>query len=97
MSAERLRSQLAARAPALCREVDSLVAGWVEGIEESLRRYEDTQTAFPKTFTDPVLGPIELFEWEVLLLDSPLLQRLAGIRQLGMGYAVYRAAVHDRL
>jgi HD superfamily phosphohydrolase len=31
------------------------------------------------------------------MLDRPVLQRLLGIRQLGMAHAVYTSAVHDRL
>src|SRR5262249_36760966 len=42
-------------------------------------------------------GSIELFEWEVILLDSSLLQRLRGVRQLGMAHTVYTGATHDRL
>ena len=35
--------------------------------------------------------------WETVLLDSPLLQRLRGVRQLGMAHLVYPGAGHDRL
>lgn len=53
--------------------------------------------AYPKTFNDPVWGVVELLPWETLLLDSPLLQRLRGVRQLGMAHLVYPGAGHDRL
>lgn len=35
--------------------------------------------------------------WETVLLDSFLLQRLRGVRQLGMAHLVYPGAGHDRL
>ena len=53
--------------------------------------------AYPKTFNDPVWGVVELLPWETVLLDSPLLQRLRGVRQLGMAHLVYPGAGHDRL
>ena len=40
---------------------------------------------------------MELFPWETILLDSPLLQRLRAVRQLGMAHLVYPGAGHDRL
>jgi HD superfamily phosphohydrolase len=51
----------------------------------------------PKTFNDPIWGIIELYSWEMVLLDSVLLQRLRGVRQLGMAHLVYPGATHDRL
>src|SRR5262249_5911402 len=50
-----------------------------------------------KSINDPIWGTIELYPWEVALLDSPLLQRLRGVRQLGLAHYVYPGAVHDRL
>jgi HD superfamily phosphohydrolase len=97
MNAKALRAELNKCAPVLWGELTNIAKEWVEEIEQNLARRSGLGTAFPKTFTDPILGPIELFEWEVALLDSPLLQRLRGIRQLGMGHAVYTSAVHDRL
>ncbi|WP_406698381.1 HD domain-containing protein [Singulisphaera sp. Ch08] len=40
---------------------------------------------------------IQLYPWETAILDSPLMQRLRGVRQLGMAYYVYPGAGHDRL
>ena len=51
----------------------------------------------PKTFNDPIWGDIVLYPWETVLLDSPLLQRLRGVRQLGMAHLVYPGAGYDRL
>ena len=52
---------------------------------------------FPKVFNDPVWATIELLPWEVILLDSPLVQRLRGVRQLGLAHLVYPGAGYDRL
>ena len=56
-----------------------------------------SHVAYPKTFNDPIWGVVEFLPWETLLLDSPLLQRLRGVRQLGMAHLVYPGAGHDRL
>lgn len=97
MNSKELRQQLQASAPSLCQEINTIASAGSVQIEQNLTRRFGQGLAFPKTFTDPVLGPVELFEWEVAILDSPLLQRLRGIRQLGMAHTVYTSAVHDRL
>lgn len=50
----------------------------------------------PKELNDPVWGTILLYPLEVAVLDSPLLQRLRRIRQLGVVHFVYPAAIHTR-
>lgn len=50
-----------------------------------------------KEFNDPIWGTLYLHAEEVAVLDSPLLQRLRRIRQLGVGHYVYPAATHTRL
>ncbi len=50
-----------------------------------------------RTVRDPVHGDIELSEEEVELLDTPEMQRLRGIRQLGAAHLVYPGAQHSRL
>jgi HD superfamily phosphohydrolase len=52
---------------------------------------------FPKTINDAVWGTIDVLPPEIAILDSPMLQRLRGVKQLGMAYLVYPGAVHDRL
>lgn len=45
---------------------------------------------------DPVHGDIELTGEELTLLDTPDMQRLRGVRQLGMAYLVFPGAQHTR-
>lgn len=50
-----------------------------------------------KTITDPIHGDIYLTVLETLILDSPPLQRLRRVRQLGTTHLVYPGATHSRL
>jgi HD superfamily phosphohydrolase len=50
-----------------------------------------------KVVTDPVHGDIHLLKIEVALLNSPPLQRLRRIRQLGTSNLIYPGATHSRL
>lgn len=45
---------------------------------------------------DPVHGDIYLTDEELRLLDTPQMQRLRGVRQLGTAYLVYPGAQHTR-
>jgi HD superfamily phosphohydrolase len=49
-----------------------------------------------KTFTLPVSGSVVLFGPEIDLVQTQAFQRLAGIKQLGTSYVVYRGALHTR-
>jgi HD superfamily phosphohydrolase len=49
-----------------------------------------------KTITDPVHGDIYLNKLETLLVDSPPMQRLRRVRQLGTTHLVYPGATHSR-
>ena len=49
-----------------------------------------------KQIKDPVHGYIEVPDELIPLLDSPLLQRLHYIKQLGFAYLVYPGANHTR-
>lgn len=53
--------------------------------------------ASAKEINDPVWGTLTLSGLEILILDSPPLQRLRRIRQLGVAHWVYPAANHTRL
>ena len=50
----------------------------------------------PKQIHDPVWGTISLRPLEVAIVDSPLLQRLRHLRQLGVAHWVYPSAGHSR-
>jgi hypothetical protein len=49
-----------------------------------------------KEINDALWGTVSLSEAEVAVLDSPLLQRLRFLRQLGVAHWVYPGAVHTR-
>jgi len=49
-----------------------------------------------KVIHDPVWGTTLFYRWELQLLDSPLLQRLRNISQLGLSFSTYPAARHTR-
>jgi hypothetical protein len=49
-----------------------------------------------KIIKDPVHGYIEVEEYALPLLDSPVLQRLRYVKQLGFSYLVYPGANHTR-
>lgn len=71
--------------------------------ETLLRAYIDELKKQPaaagtrKEFNDPIWGTIVLYPLEVVVLDSPLLQRLRRIRQLGVAHWIYPGATHTRL
>jgi HD superfamily phosphohydrolase len=50
----------------------------------------------PKEVNDAIWGTIKLSPLEVVLIDSPLVQRLRFIRQLGVVHWVYPGATHSR-
>jgi len=50
-----------------------------------------------KLYQDPMYGAKVLTPLAVAIVDTPELQRLAGLRQLGFSDLVYRGAVHTRL
>lgn len=49
-----------------------------------------------KTFTLPVSGSVVVFGPEIDVIRTPEFQRLAGIKQLGTSYVVFRGALHTR-
>ena len=49
-----------------------------------------------KVIHDPVWGTIKFYPWELQILDSPLLQRLRSINQLGLAVLTYPSAHHSR-
>jgi HD superfamily phosphohydrolase len=49
-----------------------------------------------KTITDPVHGDVHVNRLESMFLDSPPMQRLRRVRQLGTAHLVYPGATHSR-
>jgi uncharacterized protein len=49
-----------------------------------------------KVFTVRTSGSVYLYGPELEIIDTPQFQRLAGIKQLGTSYFVFRGAVHSR-
>lgn len=49
-----------------------------------------------KTVHDPIWGSNYYGEWEMQLIDSPLIQRLRNISQVGLAVLTYPAARHSR-
>jgi HD superfamily phosphohydrolase len=91
-----LRRRLAAVAPAFLAKIDALVDNWVSSLLSKLET-DRTSEFRPKQINDPIWGTIELLPWEVALLDTPLLQRMRGVRQLGLAQLVFPSASYDRL
>jgi HD superfamily phosphohydrolase len=97
MDGAEIRRDLREAGPALTAAIDAVVRAAIEPALKNVGCGKARATNFPKIVNDPVWGTIELLPWEVVLLDAPLLQRLRGIRQLGMAHLVYPSAGHDRL
>src|ERR1700704_464905 len=96
MDAGELRKRLLQAAPTLLAQTDSLVEGWLSELLEKLGTSNFPEFR-PKQVNDPIWGTIELLPWEVALLDTPLLQRMRGIRQLGLAHLVFPSAMYGRL
>ncbi len=64
---------------------------------ERLAEVEDASRTTPKEFNDGVWSTVSLRPLEVVFLDSPLIQRLRHIRQLGVVHLVYPSATHTRI
>ena len=91
-----LRRRLAVVAPNLFAQIDALVDYWLTSLLSKLDHGRTTDFR-PKQINDPIWGTIELLPWEVALLDTPLLQRMRGVRQLGLAQLVFPSASYDRL
>lgn len=52
--------------------------------------------AHTKNFYDSVWGTIEINEGEIFVIDSPIMQRLRYIKQLGLADVLYSSATHTR-
>lgn len=93
---EDLRSAVRQVAPELFRNVDDLMELWLEDLLHRLR--DSAPVDFqPKQVNDPIWGTIELLPWEVGFLDTTFIQRLRGVKQLGLAQLVFPSANHGRL
>ena len=95
MLAGELRKQILQHAPALSADIEQLVRGWLGDLTARLKSHPSPEFQ-PKQVNDPIWGTIELLSWEVALLDSQLLQRMRGVRQLGLAQLVFPGACHGR-
>lgn len=75
--------------------IETLAGEWLTTYLKRLKGLADS-SGTAKEFNDPVWGTIPLNAWEVIVVDSPLLQRLRRIRQLGVVHFVYPGANHTR-
>jgi HD superfamily phosphohydrolase len=93
---DSLRDGVEREAPELSKEIDTLTSTWLASLIDKLN--DNAPLEFrPKQVNDPIWGTIELLPWEVALLDTPLIQRLRGVRQLGLAQLVFPGASHGRL
>lgn len=74
---------------------DRLAKQYIVPYTDRLRRSKIIPTS-PKEINDPVWGTIALTPLEVAIVDSPLLQRLRHLRQLGVAHWLYPGAGHSR-
>ena len=73
---------------------------WTESLLNEYTQWQAKRQSvrvYAKEFNDPIWGTVKLHAHEIVVLDSPLLQRLRNIRQLGVVHFVYPGATHSRL
>jgi hypothetical protein len=91
-----------AECPELFRIRNSVEAYVDDSLKEYLTRCEDfcklNKLSYKKTksFFDSIWGAIELNQGEILLIDSPIIQRLRKIKQLGLVELLYDGGNHTR-
>ncbi|MBR4941142.1 MAG: HD domain-containing protein [Clostridia bacterium] len=67
--------------------------GFVSGL---LGAYRPADYGAGKVIHDCVWGTVTFYPWELRIIDSPLLQRLRRINQLGLAEMTYPSAQHSR-
>lgn len=75
--------------------VDSTMGSYLEGCEKRCNNMH-LSPLHTKNFYDSVWGTIEINEGEIFILDSPIMQRLRYIKQLGLADVLYSGATHTR-
>src|ERR1700729_2731690 len=79
----------------------SVSAAFQHALSQKLLSYVHDRTALTadgsaKIINDPVWRTVRLEPWETFVIDSPLLQRLRRIRQLGLAGLVFPGASYSR-
>lgn len=59
-------------------------------------RQFSTQIRRPKVINDPIWKTVRVEPWEAIVLDSPPVQRLRNVSQLGLAHLVYPGAGYSR-
>lgn len=67
-----------------------------EFVSSLLRDYTPQSYSRSKVIHDCVWGSVMFYPWELQIMDSPLLQRLRKINQLGLALYTYPSAHHSR-
>lgn len=75
--------------------VDSAMDKYLEECEHKCKNMH-ISSSHTKNFYDSVWGTIEINEGEIFILDSPIMQRLRNIKQLGLADVLYSSATHTR-
>ncbi len=65
-------------------------------VDRLLSDYVPVKNTYNKVIHDPVWGTMMFYPWELQVLDSPLLQRLRKINQVGLAVLTYPSAHHSR-
>ncbi len=65
-------------------------------VSQMLAGYKPAAYREIKVIHDPVWGTMKFYPWELQILDSPLMQRLRNINQLGLAVLTYPSAHHSR-
>jgi HD superfamily phosphohydrolase len=78
----------------LVKKIDLLISASLSHYCENVAPLSGRQTA--KAVKDAVWGMIDLTEQEIIVLDSPILQRLRYVKQLGVTYLTYPTASYSR-
>lgn len=67
-----------------------------EFVGRMLENYKPAKYREIKVIHDPVWGTVKFYPWELGIMDSPLLQRLRNVNQLGLAVYTYPSAHHSR-